>query len=118
MIPAQLCEYDYWCWLWSILHGIKDFHICIQHFVFLAVSFFQSLSNEGTASYLGVKIYDKTINESKVCKYLGVYLDNHLNLQQNFEKVYKKASARVKLLSRIREQISPHVAESIYKTMI
>lgn len=51
-------------------------------------------------------------------KYLGVYLDKHMNLQHHFEKVYKKASARVKLLSRIREQIGPHVAESIYKAMI
>ena len=51
-------------------------------------------------------------------KYLGVYLDNHLNLHHHFEKVYKKASSRIKLLSRIREQIGPHVAESIYKAMI
>ena len=50
-------------------------------------------------------------------KYLGVYLDKH-NLQHHFEKVYKKASARVKLLSRIREQMGPHVAESIYKALI
>ena len=67
---------------------------------------------------VNIKIYDKAINYSKVYRYLGVYLDNLLNLQQHFEKVYKKASARVKLLSRIREQISTHVGESIYKTMI
>ena len=36
-----------------------------------------------------------------------ILLYYHLNLQHHFDKVYKKASARVKLLSRIREQIGP-----------
>ena len=69
-------------------------------------------------SKMDIKIYNQTINETKSYKYLGVDLDNHLNLHQYFENVYKKASARIKLLSRIREKVSPHVAESIYKTMI
>ena len=67
---------------------------------------------------ISIKIYDKSINESKVYKYLGVHLDNHLNLQHNSEKVYKKALSRVKLLSCICEQVGRHVAESIYKAMI
>ena len=65
-----------------------------------------------------IKIYNQTIHETKSYKYLGVDLDNHLNLHQHFDNVYKKASARVKLLSRIREKVSPYVAESIYKSMI
>ena len=75
----------------------------------------QKLSKQ---SKMDIKIYNQTINETKSYKYLGVDLDNHLNLHQYFENVYKKASARIKLLSRIREKVSPHVAESIYKTMI
>ena len=51
-------------------------------------------------------------------KYLGIELDNHLNLHQHFDNVYKKTPARVKLSSRIREKFSPCVAESIYKSMI
>ena len=65
-----------------------------------------------------IKIYNQTIHETKSYKYLGADLDNHLNLHQHFENVYKKASARVKLLSRIRDKVSPCVAESIYKSMI
>ena len=65
-----------------------------------------------------IKIYNQTIHETKSYKHLGVDLDNHLNLRQHFENVYKKASARVKLLSRIRDKVSPYVAETIYKTMI
>ena len=67
---------------------------------------------------VNIKFYDRVISETKIYKFLGVYLDNHLNLQHHFDKVYKKASARVKLLSRIREQIGPLVAESICKAMI
>ena len=64
------------------------------------------------------KIYNQTVNETKSYKYLGVDLDNHLNVHQYFESVCKKSSTRVKLLSRIREKVSLHVAESICKTMV
>ena len=70
----------------------------------------QKLSKQ---SKMDIKIYNQTINETKSYKYLSVDLDNHLNLHQYFENVYKKASARIKLLSCIREKVSPHVAESI-----
>ena len=54
----------------------------------------------------------------KVIQVPCVDLDKHLNLHQHFDNVYKKASAKVKLLSRIREKVSPYVAESICKSMI
>ena len=83
-----------------------DFVLCKSH---------QKLSKQ---SKMEIKIYNQTINGTESYKYLGVDLDNHLNLHQYFENVYKKASTRVKLLSRIHEKVSPHVTESIYKTMI
>ena len=34
-------------------------------------------------------------------EYLGIVMDENLNLTEHFEKVIKKASSRIKLLSRI-----------------
>ena len=65
-----------------------------------------------------IKTHNQTIHDTRSCKYLGICLDNHLNLHQHFDNVCKKASARVRLLSRIREKVSPYVAESIYKSMM
>ena len=65
-----------------------------------------------------IKIHNQTIHETRSYKFLSIDLDNHLNRHQHFDNVYKKASARVKLLSRIHEKVTPYVAESIYKSMI
>ena len=65
-----------------------------------------------------IKTHNQTIHETRSYKYLGIDLDNHLNLHQHFDNVYKKASARVKLLPLIREKVNPYVAESIYRSMI
>ena len=51
-------------------------------------------------------------------EYLGVILDSSLSLQLQLTKIYKKASARLRLLHRIRSNVSPAVAESIYFSMI
>ena len=45
-------------------------------------------------------------------------MDKSLTYTTQTERVYKKASSRVKLLSRIRKNISLYVAETIYKVMI
>ena len=47
-------------------------------------------------------------------EYLGVVMDKSLNLTGNLEKMIKKASSRVKMLSRIRHNTSPYAAEKIY----
>ena len=65
-----------------------------------------------------IKINNTVINEVTTYKYLGVFLDNHLSLQNYVRDLYKKASARVKMLSYIRRNTGAHVAETIYMTMI
>ncbi len=45
-------------------------------------------------------------------------MDKSLNFSSHTDRTIKKASAKVKLLSRIRQNISPYVAEKIYKVMI
>ena len=50
--------------------------------------------------------------------YLGNLLDNHLSLSSNFERTYKKASGRMRLLSLVRSNLTKTAAEMIYKMTI
>ena len=64
-----------------------------------------------------------TMNGEKICetesyKYLGMTLDKNLNLQSHVHNIHKKVASRIKLLGRIRIDITPVVAETIYKVMI
>ena len=45
-------------------------------------------------------------------------MDKSLTYAEHIEKTLKKASSRVKLLSRIRPNLTPHAAETIYRVMI
>ena len=49
-----------------------------------------------------IKINGTIIVQSQVYEYLGVKMDKDLNYAEHREKIEKKASSRVKLLSRIR----------------
>ena len=67
---------------------------------------------------LQVKMNEQSISESQKYEYLGVILDKNLNFDEHLEKTFKKVSSRIKLLSRVGENINPHTAETIYKVMI
>ena len=45
-------------------------------------------------------------------------MDSNLSFTKYLQKLYKKGSTMVKLLSTVRSNISPYVAETIYKTMV
>ena len=47
-----------------------------------------------------------------------VELDQALSLQSHFAKVYRKASGRLRLLSRIRKSVNMYSAEAIYRSMV
>ena len=65
-----------------------------------------------------LRINGETINESKSYEYLGVtIMDSNLSFTKYLHKLYKKGTTRVKLLSTVRSNISPYVAETIYKTI-
>ena len=51
-------------------------------------------------------------------KYLGTIVDPNLNLNDNFNSIYKKASTRLKILNNIRPLLTPNVAKQIYTSMI
>ena len=67
---------------------------------------------------IDVSINNIPISKTKSYKYLGVTMDPTLNFQQHFQNSYKKASARVRLLQKIRSSLNVHSAESIYRSMI
>ena len=60
----------------------------------------------------------ENITESKSYEYLRLTLDKKLKFIDHLETTFKKISARIKLLSRERQNISPYTAETIYKVMI
>ena len=50
--------------------------------------------------------------------YLGNTIDCHLNLSKNFDKSYKLASGRLRLLYSVRKFLTSNAAQSIYELMI
>ena len=71
-----------------------------------------------TNKHLDVSFQQQPINNVSEYKYLGNVVDQHLNFNQNFDKVYKKASGRLKLLQRLRSYLTNESAYSIYTMMI
>ena len=62
-----------------------------------------------------------SVNDSSITtcfKYLDVHLDLTLTFETHFQKMYKKAAVRVKLLRRIRSSIDTFSAQRIYQSII
>ena len=64
------------------------------------------------ASEMSIIAASTRVENATVYEYLGVKMDNSLSFKQQSDKIYKKATSRVKLLAHIRSTISTHVAES------
>ena len=58
------------------------------------------------------------INSTSSYKYLGVLVDPSLNLDDHFKNVYKKASSRVRLLRKIRNNLTTDAALRIYQAYV
>ena len=71
-----------------------------------------------TNKHLDVSFRQQQIKNVSEYKYSGNIVDQHLNFNQHFEKVYKKASGRLKLLRRLRSYLTVESAYSIYSMMI
>eukprot|EP00794_Sanderia_malayensis_P010378 gene10378-11460_t len=73
----------------------------------------QTTNKELDLSYKGQKI-----NNVSEYKYLGNIVDRHLNFNTNFDKIYKKASDRLRLLKQLRCFLTQDAAYRIYTMMI
>ena len=63
--------------------------------------------------YRGSKILN-----TKRYKYLGIEIDSTLNLNTHFEKCFKRASSRLRLLAKIRDSLDLTSAKAVYDSMI
>ena len=78
----------------------------------------QKLSKVNDIGPLNITVNGSKINESATYKYLGVTLDKNFTFSEHLSSTFRKASARVKLLRRIRHFISPLTPEKNYKSLI
>ncbi len=60
----------------------------------------------------------KSINNTYNYKYLGIYLDPSLSLNDHIHKVCRKASGRLGLLRRVRPILTIQAAFDLYKAMV
>ena len=58
------------------------------------------------------------INQVNSYVYLGNTIDSSLNLNKNFGKKYKKASGRMRLLTKVRPYLNHAAAFDIFNMMI
>ena len=58
------------------------------------------------------------IATTKVYKYLGVYVGSLLNLNSDFDRCYKRATGRLRLLGKLRFYVDQAAASTIYRLMI
>ena len=72
----------------------------------------------GQPREMNVEYRGQPINVTQSYKYLGYLLDPTLTFNENFEVAYKKASNRVRLLSKLGGYVTPNVAAKIYQMMI
>jgi len=67
---------------------------------------------------LKIKYRHTVINNTDTYDYLGNLIDQPINLAKNFEKRYKKASGRIRLLQRVRQYLTTEAAEKVFTMMI
>ena len=65
-----------------------------------------------------VKFNNQYISETRSYKYLGVEVDHTLNLNSCFDKTYKKMTWRLRILNKLRSNMTVPAAASIYNMVI
>ena len=69
-------------------------------------------------SNISVEYYSIKVNCTQSYKYLGVTVDPSLNLSNHFQCVYKTASSRLRLLQRVRPNLTKTSVLRIYQAFI
>ena len=71
-----------------------------------------------TSGVLDLQFNEVKINSTKRYKYLGILLDPNLTFSEHFNKSYKKASSRLRLLHRLKPYLTLKAATTIYKSFV
>ena len=67
---------------------------------------------------LNIAYHHQSISKASTYKYLGLTLDQNLNLNDHLTKTYKKATGRLNLLRRLRPQLTVKAAITVYQLML
>ena len=59
-----------------------------------------------------------TINNTSTYKYLGTTLDKYLNLNEQFDKTYKKTTTQLKLLSKVQKHLTKDAMDAAIRAYI
>ena len=65
-----------------------------------------------------IKINDKTINQHKSVKYLGILIDCHLNWKEHIQQISKKISRGIGILCKIRHYVDVKILVQLYHAII
>ena len=70
------------------------------------------------SSDLNIKFAHENVQFKKTYKYLRVIITPSLNMNTNFDHIYKKASGRLRLLRKIRSHLTSGSCGLLYQSMI
>ena len=65
-----------------------------------------------------IRLNDKILGKVTQYEYLGIIIEHKLNMDKQIESMYKKATKKLGILSKIRMFISGKTSARIYRTMI
>ena len=65
-----------------------------------------------------IEINEKTINQSKRIKYLGILRDCNLNWKDHFQHISKKMSRGIGVLCKIRHYVDVKILVQLYHAII
>ena len=65
-----------------------------------------------------IEIDGKTINEHKSVKYLGIFIDCHLNWKEHIQQLAKKISRGIRVLCKIRHYVNVKILVQLYHAII
>ena len=65
-----------------------------------------------------LEIGNKNLSRESNVKYLGIYIDEHLNWKEHISITSKKVSKNIGILSKIRHFVSQKILTSLYYSLI
>lgn len=79
---------------------------------------FVTFTSRSRNTQINITINNNEIHQPAFYEYLGVIMDSHLNMSSHLQRMYRRVSSRLKMLKKVRHNISPIVAEKIFTSMI
>ena len=108
ILQADLDSYGSWCKANKLTINTKK-----SNFVIYGTN--QKLAK---IRHCNLALYNEPLIRTHNYKYLGVYLDSHLNFNVHIDKSCKLGSHKLYLLSKIRQNINQLTCARVFKTMV